>query len=154
VSLPLHRNTVSAREQMDAGNPRGRCAEPASEQFLLGIEQFNRREFFECHETLEEMWLAERDQVRYLYQGILQVGVGYLHLLRGNHHGAVTKLHSGCALLEYFVPACMGVGVSELLWTARDHVGELLGLGPDRLRDFDLAAIPTISMTSAAGVHS
>ena len=139
---------------MDAGNPRGRCAEPPSEQFLLGITQFNRREFFECHETLEEMWLAESDQVRYLYQGILQVGVGYLHLLRGNHHGAVTKLHSGCALLEYFVPSCMEVDVAELLATSRKHVGELLRLGPDRIRDFDLAAIPTITVTAAAGAQA
>jgi predicted metal-dependent hydrolase len=139
---------------MDAGNPRGRCAEPPSEQFLFGIEQFNRREFFECHETLEAMWLAESDQVRYLYQGILQVGVGYLHLLRGNHHGAVTKLHSGCALLEYFVPSCMGVDVGSLLTTARKHVGDLLYLGPDRLRDFDLANIPMISMSASAGAHT
>jgi uncharacterized protein len=138
---------------MDAGSPRGRCAESPSEQFLFGVEQFNRREFFECHETLEEMWLAEADQVRYLYQGILQVGVGYLHLLRGNHHGAVTKLHSGCALLEYFVPACMGVDVSALLMTARAHVGELLRLGPDRMAELDLATIPTISAISATRGH-
>ena len=152
MTLPHHRNTIAARERMDAGNPQSRCAEGPSEQFLFGIEQFNRREFFECHETLEEMWLAESDEVRYLYQGILQVGVGYLHLLRGNHHGAVTKLHSGCALLEYFVPTCMGVNVSALLNTARAHVGELLHLGPDRLSDFDQDSIPSIalSMTSRA----
>jgi hypothetical protein len=139
---------------MAVGSPRGRCAEPPSKQFLFGIEQFNRQEFFECHETLEEMWLAESDQVRYLYQGILQVGVGYLHLLRGNHHGAATKLHSGCALLEYFVPTCMGVDVSALLGAARAHVGDLLRLGPDRISDFDLATIPRISFSSPTGART
>jgi uncharacterized protein len=97
------------------------------------------------------MWLEEPDDVRYLYQGILQVGVGYLHLMRANHHGAVTKLHSGCALLGYFKPSCMGVQVSSLLTTAQAHLELLQELGPERLSEFDLEDIPTITVLSGSG---
>jgi hypothetical protein len=151
VALPLHRNTIAACERMDAGNPRTRCDESPSTRLLFGIAQFNRRDFFPCHETLEAMWLEESDDVRYLYQGILQVGVGYLHLMRANHHGAVTKLHSGCALLDYFKPICMGVEVSSLLTTAQGHLELLQELGPERLSEFDLEDIPTITVSSGSG---
>lgn len=136
---------------MAAGDPQCRCHEAPSQDLLLGIEQFNKREFFECHETLEAMWLAESDDVRYLYQGILQVGVGYLHLLRGNHHGATTKLHSGCALLEYFTPSCMGVDVQSLLTTARRHVERLQLLGVQGLADFNVEDIPCIGVSVTRG---
>ena len=29
-----------------------------------GIEQFNRQEFFECHETLEEIWSNQTNKAR------------------------------------------------------------------------------------------
>ena len=55
---------------------------------LKGIEEFNRGEFYECHEYLEEAWMQEPRRVRFLYQGILQVGVGFYHLQNGNWRGA------------------------------------------------------------------
>ena len=70
------------------GQPSRRCSESPPPRLRRGIEQFNRGEFYEQHETLEEEWLAERDPVRYLYQGILQIGVGFEHLRRDNRAGA------------------------------------------------------------------
>ena len=61
-----------------------RCQEPPPAELLRGIEQFNQREYFECHETLEALWNSERETIRVLAKGILQVGVGCYHLLRGN----------------------------------------------------------------------
>ena len=58
--------------------------ENLSQLALDGIEEFNRGEFYECHEYLEEAWMQEPRRVRFLYQGILQVGVGFYHLGRGN----------------------------------------------------------------------
>ena len=43
-----------------------RCSEAPPARLRRGIEQFNRGEFYEQHETLEEEWLAELDPVRYL----------------------------------------------------------------------------------------
>ena len=68
------------------------CHEPAPRLLLRGIEQFNRGDYFEQHETLEELWNAESRKVRRLYQGILQIGVAMHHVKRGNHHGAVYML--------------------------------------------------------------
>ena len=84
-----------------------------------GLEQFNRREFFECHETLEALWLAESGPVRELYQGILQVGVGFYHLLRGNRAGALGLLGKGIGHLAPFVPERHGIDVAALVRDAR-----------------------------------
>jgi uncharacterized protein len=99
------------------GRGRGsqRCGDLAPERLRRGIEQFNRGEFFEQHETLELEWLAETDPVRYLYQGILQIGVGFEHLRRGNAHGASSLWKRGIGYLEPFREGCMGVDVDRLV---------------------------------------
>src|SRR4029079_15976225 len=87
---------------------------PPPADLLAGIAQFNAGEYWECHETLETIWRVEPDHIRYLYQGILQVGVGFYHLKRGNWRGAVNKPRSGLVYLAPCSPTCMGIDVAEL----------------------------------------
>lgn len=147
--------------------PIARCALPPSPELLRAIEQFNHRAYFECHETLEAMWHVERGLARafarttpggeranvYLYcddlfKGILQVGVGCYHLLRNNYRGATMKLQSGADYLEPFMPRCMGVEVWHLIADARKLREVIISLGPDRLRDVDLALLPIVRVVS------
>src|SRR5258705_14010914 len=99
------------------GRGRGsrRCEESAPARLRRGIEQFNHGQFYEQHETLEEEWLAARDPVRYLYQGILQIGVGFEHLRRGNPAGARALWQRGISYLEPFGGGCMDVGLDRLV---------------------------------------
>ena len=130
--------------------PRGRaerttrCNDDAPEGLRAGIDQFNRGEYWECHETLEDIWRSESDAVRYLYQGILLAGVGLYHLRRGNRHGALSKLRAGRQLLVPYAPTCMGVDVARL----RDDIARILSriesLDPDAPVSLDAALIPTI----------
>jgi predicted metal-dependent hydrolase len=127
---------------------RERCADPPPPLLIRGVQEFNEREFFECHETLEELWRAEPHPIRYLYQGILHVAVGYYHQRRGNHHGAITKLGSGLKLLEFYTPRCQSVEVAALLVTAGRARKRLLELGPDRMSEMEPELIATISLRS------
>ncbi len=68
--------------------------EPPPPALIRGLAQFNAGEYWECHETLEVLWRADPRPIRALYQGILQVGVAFYHLHRGNYNGAVPK-HRG-----------------------------------------------------------
>ena len=120
------------------------CDEPPPAGLLEGVTQFNRGEFFEQHETLELLWRAERREVRYLYQGILQIGVAFHHLRRLNHHGTVYMLTRGPAYLAPFVPQCQGVDVQALLADAARALREVERLGPDRLREFDWRLTPRV----------
>ena len=40
-----------------------RCDESPPGQLLLAVRQFNAREWFECHETLEDLWIGEEGEI-------------------------------------------------------------------------------------------
>lgn len=120
------------------------CDEPPPALLLEGIAQFNRGEFFEQHETLELLWRAERRDVRYLYQGILQIGVAFHHLRRLNHHGTVYMLTRGPRYLAPFAPRCQRVNVQALLADAAAALREIDRLGPTRLAEFDWSLVPQV----------
>jgi predicted metal-dependent hydrolase len=120
------------------------CDDLPPPQLLEGIAQFNRGEFFEQHETLELLWRAERRDIRYLYQGILQIGVAFHHLRRLNHHGAVYMLTRGPLYLTPFAPRCQRVDVAALLRDAAAALREVERLGPGRLADFDWRLAPKV----------
>src|SRR5215831_2893046 len=130
------------------GGVASRCGEPPSPGLLRGIEQFNRREYFECHETLELIWNAEPGPIRTLYKGILQVGVGCYHLLRHNYRGATIKLQSGADYLEQFAPVCKNVEVERLIGDARFLRSALVALGPHRFLEVDLALLPRVYLVA------
>ena len=111
---------------------------------LRGIEEFNRGEYFECHESLEEAWMEESGRIRYLYQGILQVGVGFYHLRNGNWRGATGLLRNGTIRLKEFEPAALGVDVAKLVCESESCLHQLETLGRERLDEFDASKIPIV----------
>ena len=122
------------------------CTEPPPAPLLEGIAQFNRGEYFEQHETLELLWRAERRDVRYLYQGILQIGVAFHHLRRLNHHGTVYMLTRGPRYLAPFAPACQRVDVAALVADAAIALAAVQQLGPGRLDQFDWRLAPIVRL--------
>lgn len=125
------------------------CSDPPPSGLIAGIELFNAREFFECHEALEAIWLAESGEIRTLYQGILQVGVAFYHLSRGNFRGATSLFETGIGYLRPFAPECMGVDVRKLIQDATHGYAELQRLGKDRMVEFDQALIPKVEYQKA-----
>jgi uncharacterized protein len=111
---------------------------------LQGIEEFNRGEFYECHEYLEEAWMQEPRRVRFLYQGILQVGVGFYHLQNGNWRGATGVLRNGIERLREFEPKMLGIDVARLVRESEACLEELEELGRERVREFDASKIPKV----------
>ena len=129
-------------------NPRMKAwyLEPPPTLLLRGIEQFNRGEFFEQHETLEDLWRQETRKVRYLYQGILQVGVGMYQIQRQNHRGP--------SYLQPFSPTCQSVDVAGLLGQASRILKEINKLGPKHLDQFDWSLRPHVNLVVRSAKES
>jgi uncharacterized protein len=127
-----------------AGGASGKPPEELPDLVLQGIEEFNRGEFFECHEYLEEAWMQESGRVRYLYQGILQVGVGFYHLQNGNWRGATGLLRNGTTRLKEFEPATLCVEVAKLVRQSELCLRQLERLGRERIDEFDKSKIPKV----------
>lgn len=124
-----------------------RGALPPPDLLRVGVDQLNRGEYFEQHETLEILWRAETDDVRYLYQGILLIGVGMFHLTRrANYRGAIAKLDTGLRLLQWFRPTCQGVDVDALIASASRARAAIVALGPARLAEFDPSLAPRVTL--------
>ena len=121
-----------------------RCSGLPPADVIRGFEEFNRGEFFEQHETLEDAWIAETDPVRYLYQGILQVGVGLYHLSRGNLYGADRLMSRGIVLLQSFRPECMGVDVEGFVEESSRCLEAVRWLTPETIGSFDRNLIPRV----------
>lgn len=85
---------------------------------------FNRdRDYFECHEVLEELWLAQdREPV---YKGLLQVAVGMYHFRNQNLRGAQLMLSSAIQILEPYPEQILGIELGLLLSSCRNALEKL-----------------------------
>ncbi|HNZ13118.1 MAG TPA: DUF309 domain-containing protein [Anaerolineaceae bacterium] len=101
------------------------CGEALPRLAQRGMEHFNQGEYFEAHEWLELAWREEKRPIRELYRGILQVGVAYHHLRRGNIRGAIRLLERAEGWLAQFPDVCQGVDVRRLRQDA-DRVRQVL----------------------------
>ena len=79
-----------------------------------GIELFNREEFFECHEVLEELWTPERGPHRLFLQAVIHMAVACYHCQRGNSRGAEGQFLKGLRKLDGYLPVCQGVDTRRL----------------------------------------
>lgn len=95
-------------------------------RFDEAIELFNSREFFACHDVLEEIW-SETLEGREFYQGLIHAAVALFHFGEGNLGGARKMAGSTIRYLTPFAPVCRGIDVARLLDEFGACVGELLG---------------------------
>jgi predicted metal-dependent hydrolase len=127
--------------------PHDRCHDPPPPGLVEGVRLFNAGQFYECHEVLEDIWHAEREPIRYLYQGILQIGVGFHHWRNGNFRGAHLLLTDGIDKVRRFTPGCMAVDTDALVEQAAACLEQLFALGPEQMRTFDWSHVPHIAIT-------
>lgn len=130
------------------------CGDPLSRAAVAGLLEFNRREFFEQHEYLELAWNAESRAVREMYQAILQVGVAFLQIERGNWRGALKLFRRGLPRLRDLPGVCQGVDIAGFRAAAEAIHAEVTGLGPDRLAEFDTSRFPLIRFENPYGVEN
>ncbi len=131
--------------------PSADCTAPLHPHAAQGLRLFNAGRYFEAHEALETAWLEERGKVRDLYRGILQVGVAYLHITRGNYHGAVKVHGRSVKWLKDFPPVCRGIHVGELRDDAERVNAEVTRLGAQGIGDFDLRLLKPIRWEEKSG---
>ncbi len=84
--------------------------------------------------------------MRELYQGILQVGVGFYHLCHRNYPGTVKMLRRGLPRLRDLPENCQGIRSTELYEASRIVHDRVVELGPERIDEFDLSALPKIAL--------
>ena len=89
-------------------------------RLIAAVNKFNQRDFFECHEILEDIWFDERGSSRNLYQGLLHIAVGFYHLTKKNNFkGTIIQLTKAEEKLVRFPEVFHGVDLAKLLKQVR-----------------------------------
>lgn len=117
------------------------------ESFSQGIQQFNQRQFYECHDTLEAIWIEAPEMDKRFYQGILQVAVACHHLSNHNLRGAIILLGEGIRRLSDYQPDYQSIDVTELLEDSISLQQTLQQIDPERVDDLVqqlFSATPTV----------
>jgi predicted metal-dependent hydrolase len=121
----------------------------ADKSFRRGVEQFNAREFFEAHETWEEIWLRAPEPEKTFLQGIIQVAAAFHHYRRGNAAGAQSLLNAGRKKLEQFPALYRRLNLESLRAAAREWA-EALASGEDP----GTHLLPRLECADAAGAKA
>jgi predicted metal-dependent hydrolase len=94
------------------------------ENHRLGIRHFDAQRFFPAHEAWETCWKqAKGTGDAEFFKGLSQLGAGYVHLLRGNPHGAHTLLRRGAGRILSYPSPHHGVDAQALGGAALSHAG-------------------------------
>jgi predicted metal-dependent hydrolase len=80
--------------------PEPRLSAEERALFDKGVAEFNAGLYFECHESLEDVWMGVRGPTRDFFQGLIQVSVAFHHLAHGNLGGARSTLGRARKRLE------------------------------------------------------
>ena len=102
-------------------------------RFFKGIDEFNEQLFFECHETLEEIWLEDHSEDRKFFQGLIQVAAGYFKLQQGVPAGALKLWRMGIEKLEPYRPVCLSIDLDSLISAVKSDLEELERSQPSSL---------------------
>ena len=99
---------------------------PVRENHRLGIEHLNARRFFPAHEAWEAAWKQSKQTAdAEFFKGLSQLGAGYVHLMRGNQHGASTLLRRAAGRLERYEDGHHGVPSETMAATLLAQADEI-----------------------------
>ena len=97
-------------------------------RFLEGLELFNKGEYYECHEVIEELWLETppNDLHRDLYKGVIQAAAAIYQYQRGIWSGAIGLCRTSVEYLEKYGAEALGLDVQGLAGEMRLYFAGLL----------------------------
>jgi hypothetical protein len=117
----------------------------------IACDQMNSGQYFDCHETLEEIWQEEQGPVRDLYKGLIQVAAAFVHVGRNNHFGANRLLTTALGYLApYRGDGAMGFDVGRICREAEAALATVDSLGKGRVDELDRGLAPYYEFDAAA----
>ena len=79
-------------------------SDTARKLFDEGVALFNRGQFSECHEVLEEVWTPTVQPERWFLQSLIHFAVAFHHHRRDNLTGASKQLSKGLHKIQGYLP--------------------------------------------------
>ena len=95
-------------------------------QYTAFFERFNQQLFYEAHEVLEPLWLAQRKQPdgRY-YKGLIQLAGAFVHLQKRRRQPAVSLLRLAQSNVQLYPAVHHRLDLAVVLELIEDWLGKL-----------------------------
>lgn len=118
---------------------------------------FNRGDYYEAHDVLEQLWLVTPGKDHLFYKGLIQVAGAFVHLQkqflrpehpkdRGRLRPAVRLFDLGSSNLAAYGPQYLGLDVAAVRALCAQYVAGIVGSGfeenpwtPERLPNIELS---------------
>jgi predicted metal-dependent hydrolase len=105
--------------------------------YLLFMYYFNvKRDYYECHDVMEELWMEERRDK--FYQGLLQVAVGLYHFRWNNLKGSILLFEGAVEKLEPYPEFMGGIHLKKIRDEAEEYLEKLLNYEQHPFDFYDL----------------
>lgn len=117
--------------------------------YLQGIELFNEHEFFEAHETWEDVWHMAYGIKHEFYQGMIQAAVALEHYRRSNPRGVLSLHRSYPPKFRRVPERFMGLDVKRFLAAMDEALRPVTTASPIPERGeiaLDLSRVPKIAL--------
>ncbi len=100
--------------------------------YYQGIELFNEHEFFEAHETWEDVWHMAYGLKHDFYQGMIQCAVALEHYRRSNPRGVISLFASYRPKFKNLPPIFMGLDITRFLSDMHEILRPVLEANPPK----------------------
>ncbi len=128
-------------EQLDC-----ECQEALPPLAVQAVEQFNKGEYYHQHDMFEEQWMHTTTPVRDLYRAVLQVGIAYFQITRGNHRGALKMLLRSVQWFALLPDVCQGIDIKQLREDSFRVRAELERINPADIATFDRTLLKPVRL--------
>ncbi len=126
-------------EQLDC-----ECQEALPPLAVQAVEKFNAGEYYPQHDLFEEQWMHTTGPVRDLYRAVLQVGIAYYQITRGNHRGALKMLLRSVQWFALLPDVCQGIDIKQLREDSFRVRAELERMNPEDIGQFDRSLLKPV----------
>tara|TARA_Y100001936_G_C16043357_1_gene653061 strand:+ start:588 stop:956 length:369 start_codon:yes stop_codon:yes gene_type:complete len=113
--------------------------------FLEGVDLFNRKSFYDAHESWESLWTEYNLDDALLIQGLIQLSVAYFHITNLNLKGSKNLFNKCIPKLEKYRENLRGIDINEIIYTAELALHKINSI--DNTNDFDWGLVPKIRIS-------
>ena len=110
--------------------------------FQEGLNHYRSKDYFEAHESWEDLWSDYYLEDRKFVQGLIQLAVSFVHLGNGNMNGAKSLLNKCTEKFKLFSGIHRDIDVKQLLDQINNVKNAYEDLGDTK--DFDWSFVPKL----------
>ncbi|MBX7246133.1 MAG: DUF309 domain-containing protein [Candidatus Sumerlaeaceae bacterium] len=118
------------------------------DRYLEYFAFFNRREFWQCHEVLEDLWHDCASGERYFYQGLIQFAAAFHLLWRRNMRGFERLLSLASLHLEPYPALHHGLDLGVVRQSIDYWSQRALHRSPLEILKFEDEYIPRLELST------